>query len=426
MRAKLKSYRLGEICDIFDGPHATPKKTAVGPIFLGISSLEQGRLNLAESECVSEEDFKKWTKRITPQPGDVVFSYETRLGEAAIIPEGLRCCLGRRMGLLRPKRDIVDPYFLLYFYLSPVFQELIRQMTVHGSTVDRIPLIEMPNWQVEIPEDIDLQRAIAGTAKVLDEKIELNRRLNEDLEMMARAIFKSWFVDFDPVHAKRQGKRPSGIDDAAAAIFPSSFEKSALGEIPKGWKVLPVYDTADWQNGMAFKATHFTDDGLPIIKIAELKNGIDSGTKRTNQEHEPKFRIKDGDILFSWSGSPDTSIDTFIWSLGPALLNQHVFKVTPKLGPAWSFGLLKHLKPIFIEIARNKQTTGLGHVTVSDLKRLTCCVPDEMVAAEYERRCGDLLGMYFNNQKETQMLTELRDLLLPRLLSGELTLKELP
>ncbi len=330
------------------------------------------------------------------------------------------------MGLLRPKRDIVDPYFLLYFYLSPVFQELIRQMTVHGSTVDRIPLIEMPNWQVEIPEDIDLQRAIAGTAKVLDEKIELNRRLNEDLEMMARAIFKSWFVDFDPVHAKRQGKRPSGIDDAAAAIFPSSFEKSALGEIPKGWKVLPVYDTADWQNGMAFKATHFTDDGLPIIKIAELKNGIDSGTKRTNQEHEPKFRIKDGDILFSWSGSPDTSIDTFIWSLGPALLNQHVFKVTPKLGPAWSFGLLKHLKPIFIEIARNKQTTGLGHVTVSDLKRLTCCVPDEMVAAEYERRCGDLLGMYFNNQKETQMLTELRDLLLPRLLSGELTLKELP
>src|SRR5436309_14108514 len=103
MAADWRLTSVGEVCEVFDGPHATAKKTATGPVFLGISSLEKGRINLSESEHLSEEDFKKWTRRVTPQAGDVVFSYEARLGEAAVIPEGLRCCLGRRMGLLRPR-----------------------------------------------------------------------------------------------------------------------------------------------------------------------------------------------------------------------------------------------------------------------------------------------------------------------------------
>ena len=109
---------LGDIVEIFDGPHATPKKTERGPIFLGISNLVSGRLDLAKTEHLSEEDYTCWTRRVTPRSGDVVFSYETRLGEAALIPAGLRCCLGRRMGLLRPKGDKVDSYFLLYAFLG--------------------------------------------------------------------------------------------------------------------------------------------------------------------------------------------------------------------------------------------------------------------------------------------------------------------
>src|SRR6266480_3424541 len=102
---------IGEVCEVFDGSHATPKKTTSGPVFLGISSLENGRINLSESEHLNEEDFGKWTRRVTPRAGDVVFSYETRLGEAALIPEGLRCCLGRRMALLRPRNGETDSRF---------------------------------------------------------------------------------------------------------------------------------------------------------------------------------------------------------------------------------------------------------------------------------------------------------------------------
>ena len=118
---KWQRIALGDIVEIFDGPHATPKKTEWGPIFLGISNLVSGRLDLAKTEHLSEEDYRRWTRRVMPRSGDVVFSYETRLGEAALIPASLRCCLGRRMGLLRPKGDKVDACFLLYAFLGTRF-----------------------------------------------------------------------------------------------------------------------------------------------------------------------------------------------------------------------------------------------------------------------------------------------------------------
>ena len=199
---KWQEAALGELVEIYDGPHATPKKTDAGPIFLGISNLASGRLDLDKTEHLSEEDYMRWTHRVTPRPDDVVFSYETRLGEAALIPTDLRCCLGRRMGLLRPKGGRVDARFLLYAFLGTRFQETLRSRTIHGSTVDRIPLTEMGSFPIEVPRDIDEQRAIAHILGTLDDKIELNRRMNETLEEMARALFKSWFIDFDPVHAK--------------------------------------------------------------------------------------------------------------------------------------------------------------------------------------------------------------------------------
>ena len=208
---KWREVALGEFVEIYDGPHATPKKTASGHVFLGISNLNNGRLNLAQTNHLSEIDFKRWTRRVTPQKDDIVFSYETRLGEAALIPPNLRCCLGRRMGLLRPKRDNIDSRFLLYAFLGKRFQDTLRSRTVHGSTVDRILLTEMGSFPIELPLDIEEQRAIAHILGTLDDKIELNRRMNETLEAMARALFKSWFVDFDPVRAKSALKRHKSI-----------------------------------------------------------------------------------------------------------------------------------------------------------------------------------------------------------------------
>ena len=220
---------LSDLAEIYDGPHATPNKTANGPVFLGISNLDNGRLNLSQTNHLSEENFERWTRRVIPRKDDIVFSYETRLGEAAQIPQNLHCCLGRRMGLLRPKTDKIDARFLLYAYLGPRFQETLRSRTIHGSTVDRIPLTEMGSFPIDIPRDLPEQRAIAHILGTLDDKIELNRRMNETLEEMARALFKSWFVDFDPVHAKAALKR-----HAAAQITPPlRGSRQAKGDSPQ-------------------------------------------------------------------------------------------------------------------------------------------------------------------------------------------------
>ncbi|RLA40310.1 MAG: hypothetical protein DRR06_17645 [Gammaproteobacteria bacterium] len=197
---------IGEIAQVFDGPHATPKKINEGPYFLSISSLEKGALDLSKSAHLSEEDFVKWTKRVTPQEGDVLFSYETRLGDAAIMPADIKACLGRRMGLLRSDRERVIPEYLLYAYLAPDFQEIIRENTMYGATVNRISLKDMPSFPIRIPL-LDEQRRVVSVLKTLDEKIELNRQTNQTLEQIAQAIFKSWFVDFEPTRAKIAAKQ---------------------------------------------------------------------------------------------------------------------------------------------------------------------------------------------------------------------------
>ncbi|MDI9883851.1 hypothetical protein QMZ92_05420 [Streptomyces sp. HNM0645] len=153
--------RIGDLATLFDGPHATPRKTEAGPWFLSISSLNNGYLEIEESAHLSEEDFPRWTRRVQPQAGDVLFSYETRLGDAALMPPGVRGSLGRRMALLRSKSTSVSGALLLHAYLSPSFQEEIKRRTIHGATVDRLPLKEMPGWPISLPAEAERERLSA-------------------------------------------------------------------------------------------------------------------------------------------------------------------------------------------------------------------------------------------------------------------------
>jgi type I restriction enzyme S subunit len=167
--------RLSDVCEIFDGPHATPKLVDAGPVFLGISNLSNGRLDLTTTKHILPQDFAKWTRRVTPTSGDVVFSYETRLGQASLIPKSLDCCLGRRMGLLRLITTKTSPTLLLQAYMAPSFQETIRQRTIHGSTVDRIPLIDLGNFPIRLPTGTDAA-TLTRMLEPLDAKIDANDR----------------------------------------------------------------------------------------------------------------------------------------------------------------------------------------------------------------------------------------------------------
>ncbi|WP_437943443.1 restriction endonuclease subunit S [Sorangium sp. So ce281] len=263
----------------------------------------------------------------------------------------------------------------------------------------------------------------------LDDQIELNQRTSETLEAIARTLFKSWFVDFDPVRAKSEGRQPIGMDATTANLFPSGFQHSgSLGEIPQTWATRSVYECATYVNGAAYRDFEFSADrsGLPIVKIAELKSGITGQTKFTRSSPGEKYKITTGDVLFSWSGNPDTSIDTFLWAGGDAWLNQHIFKVVTE-NRRWRvfvFFLLRWLRPKFAEIARNKQTTGLGHVTTQDMKHLAVPTPSDAILNAFEQQAGPCLDTMLLNSLQSSTLAELRDALLPKLISGEIRIKD--
>ena len=298
--------------------------------------------------------------------------------------------------------------------------------------------------KVMIP-DLPEQRAIAHILGSLDDKIALNRRMNATLENMAQALFQSWFVDFDPVIDKAQAAGnpiPEPLQGRAAVreslgnsrkplpgdmqgLFPDAFEHTEeMGWVPLGWKVQPIYDIANFTNGAAYRDFHFTDEvgALPIVKIAEIKNGISGQTKFTKTVLAEKYSIADGDILFSWSGNPDTSIDTFVWTGGPAWLTQHIFKVdlySPE-DRNFVYYLLKSLHPTFAEIARDKQTTGFGHVTAHDMKRLFVITCGGKMLEAFNHCTGHLFDKWYANLLEEKKLADIRDTFLPKLLSGEL------
>jgi type I restriction enzyme S subunit len=277
--------------------------------------------------------------------------------------------------------------------------------------------------ELSVPQTIE-QKAIASVLGAIDDKIELNRRMNETLEATARAIFKDWFVDFGPTRAKLEGRAPYLAADIRS-LFPDALDGDGK---PEGWSTEAVYDQAIWVNGAAYKDMHFSSepDALPVVKIAELKSGITKTTRFTNTDLGERYKIRDGELLFSWSGNPDTSIDTFVWTSGTAWLNQHIFAVRPngKRSQAFLYAMLKFLRSEFAEIARNKQTTGLGHVTQQDLIRLKITAPSEGAQAAFDDVVGPLHARFTSNLFENQSLIATRDFLLPKLMSGEVRVKD--
>jgi len=361
--------------------------------------------------------------------GDIAFTHRATVGRIArVCDDAPNFVANPGVTIWRSlNSELLDRNYLYYFMQTPFFMDQVWAEAGNTDTFPYISLTQQRRLLVRFPV-IAQQRATGKLLGDLDDRINLLRGTNATLQAIARALFKSWFVNFDPVRAKSEGRAPEGMDEATAALFPDSFDESALGLMPKGWAFTPLYHLAAYINGAAYKAFDPNDErrGLPIIKIAELKSGLTSQTAYSDVGMSAKYRIETGDILFSWSGNPDTSIDTFVWIHEPAWLNQHIFRVIPNATDERSFvlELLRYFRPVFAELARNKQTTGLGHVTVADLKRLHIAKPNFDVLKQFDSLVGPIHQRVFANEQQAQTLATLRDTLLPRLISGQLRLPE--
>ena len=269
---------------------------------------------------------------------------------------------------------------------------------------------------------VDEQRAIAHVLGTLDDKIELNRRMNETLEAMARALFRSWFVDLEPVRAKMEGRwRPGeslpGLPSHLHPLFPDRLVPSELGDIPEGWQVRGLDGIADFTNGLALQ--RFPPEGdewLPVIKIAEMRRGYTEKTGKASASIDPKYIVSDGDVLFSWSGS----LELVLWSHGRGALNQHLFKVTSDEFPRWFYwGWLHEHLDDFRGIAAGKATT-MGHIQRHHLTDAKVAVPPEELLEAANGMLDSLVEQQVAHAVQNRDLATVRDTLLPRLVSGGL------
>ena len=319
--------------------------------------------------------------------------------------------------VIRGREGITDNNFAYYVSISPQVRDFAIQHMTGTSGRQRVPTSVFDNLPILLPP-LSEQRAIAEMLGSLDDKIEANRHENETLEATARAIFKSWFVDFDPVHAKARGEAPVGMDAETADLFPDSFVESELGLIPQGWRVESLDTIATYLNGLALQKypAESETEFLPVIKIRELRQGItDNNSDRASVNLPPAYIINDGDVLFSWSGS--LLVD--LWAGGTGALNQHLFKVTSGRYPRWLyyFWTVFYLDE-FIQIAADKATT-MGHIKRQHLNDSFIVVPNEENLDAFTALIEPYIDNIVNNRIQSRTLIETRDALLPKLISGK-------
>ena len=365
---------------------------------------------------VSKETYANWF-RSHPLPGDIILTNKgSQNGAICLVPDPVDFVIAQDMVALRADEKIIDPLFLFAALRSADVQREIKNLDVSG-IIPHFKKTDFDKLHFPYPKR-DVQVVIGRIYYDFCNKIELNRRMNATLESMARALFQSWFVDFDPVRAKLDGRPPAALDPATAARFPEHLEETALGHTPKGWEVRSLDKTAHYLNGLALQK-YPPGDGptLPVIKIAQLRKGDSVGADRCNTDLPPNYIVQDGDVLFSWSGS----LEVELWCGGPGALNQHLFKVTSPEFPKWFYYLwtLYHLDE-FRLIAADKATT-MGHIQRGHLTAAKVLIPRRPLLDAMTRTMSPILDQLIANRTQSRTLATLRDTLLPKLLSGDLS-----
>ena len=356
--------------------------------------------------------------------GDVIFTHAGNIGQVAYIPETSRFeryVISQRQFYLRCDCSKVIPEYVARYFTSAEGQhQLLANTSQVGVPSIAKPVSYLRTLRIPVPP-LPEQRAIAHILGTVDDKIELSQRMNATLEAMAQALFRSWFVDFDPVRAKMEG-RGTGLPKEISDLFPDRLVDSELGEIPDGWNLKSLDSLARFQNGLALQKYRpvQNEPRLPVVKIAQLRAGEPNSGEWARATIKPECIIDDGDVVFSWSGS----LLVRTWCGGPAALNQHLFKVTSETHPKWYclHSILSHSRE-FQRIAADKATT-MGHIRRHHLTDALCVVPPDFVIDGVSGLLEDLRQRQVGNEVASRTLATLRDTLLPQLVSGAMRVRD--
>lgn len=347
--------------------------------------------------------FDTFTKKVTKlaNKGDVLMSVRAPVGDLNIAPCEL--CIGRGLASIKAKNG---NNMFVFYALKYNIPNLLKQGA--ATTFDSVNKDLINQFELIIPKDKESRDKATNVLFSLDSKIELNNRINSELESMAKTLYDYWFVQFD-------------FPDKYGKPYKSSGGKMVWNEklkrdIPEGWEVGNLLDIADYINGLPCQKFRPTGDKfLKVIKIKEMHEGFSSETELVSPDIPEKAIIENGDVLFSWSAS----LEVQIWSKGKGALNQHIFKVTSDKYPKsfYYFQLLNYLQH-FKMMAENRKTT-MGHITQDHLQQSRIAIPNVSLTLMLDKIINPIFQKKINNEIENQKLAELRDWLLPMLMNGQ-------
>lgn len=428
MRSELRTYALEECLDaLIDYRGKTPRKTDCGIPLITAKVVKNGRIE-SPNEFIAQEDFAAWMTRGLPKVGDVVMTTEAPLGEVGQIHR-LPVALAQRIVTLRGKERVLHNDYLLYALQSePVQAQLLGRSS--GTTVVGIKQSELRKVKLDLPP-FELQGEIAGVLKALDDRIDLLRQTNATLESIVQALFKSWFIDFDPVRAKAEGREPEGMDAATAALFPAEFEQLALGSLPRGWQVAAIQDVVeDVYDGPHATPPEATEGPVFLgiknltgtsIDLAEVRHIGESDWSRWTKRVTPQA----DDIVFSY----EAALGLFAL-IPPGLrccLGRRLALVRPKqVAGTPHFWFHQFIGAPFQQLLNKHTVQGatVNRIALKEFPSFTVVDPGEQLRAAFEAIAKPLWARIHANRQQALSLAELRDTLLPRLISGKLRLPE--
>ena len=386
-----EKVKIGDVYEgLYDGPHATPPTSDDGAIFLGISNItKDGHIDLSDIKYINENDLPKWTKRVTPKGGDIVFSYEATLNLYAIIPDDFWGCLGRRMALIRPDETKAHGKYLYYYFFSEEWRSTVSSHIITGATVDRIPIAKFPKFIISLPP-MEKQHKIANILSNYDDLIVNNKKQIKLLEEAAQRLYKEWFVDLR---------------------FPGYEDVEIVDGVPEGWKEEKLIDIANVQYGFAFDSSLFNSQGKgkQIIRIRNIPSGITDDY--TTQGADEQYIVSNGDIVVGMDG--EFHINS--WCGKTAYLVQRTCKFIPKkeLMRGWLLQAIYGPIKYFEKTVVGATVAHLGKKHIDTIELLTG--PDELYIPF--KTLFDKRQLLLN---QNILLSEARDRLLPKLMSGEI------
>jgi type I restriction enzyme S subunit len=416
MSSEWRTVRLSEVAsEVTVGFVGTMANEYVDSGIPFLRSLNVGRLKIDTYDIrYISQDFHSRISKSRLRPGDVVIVRTGKPGTCAVIPEELPNSNCSDLVIVRCGAEILNRF--LCYYVNSAASNHIAAHTV-GAVQQHFNVASAKTMEIPLPP-LGEQKVIAHILGTLDDKIELNRKTNETLEAMAKAHFKSWFVDFDPVRAKAEG-RPTGLPAEISDLFPDSFEDSELGEIPSGWEVDSIYSVASVTYGAPFSSSSFNGEGngTPVARIRDLPG--ESPGVFTTEVHPKGILIAPGDIVVGMDGE----FRAYLWGGEECWMNQRVCKFIPDIKGRTCF-LRESIRKPLMDVEMSETATTVIHLGKGDIDGFRVVVPTQEILDIFSAATTPLCEEVVANKQQARVLANIRDALLPKLISGEIRIPD--